>query len=326
MLLKNKEIRFWNSKTKGLFKNIHINFVGKRKMYYMISGLIIAAGIVAVLTKGLNFGVDFEGGRTYVVRFDKEIPTVNVIDALKTPFTKSPEVKTFGNSNQVKITTSYLITDPSVDAEQNVVSKLNEGLSTLNQPYKILSSQKVGPTVADDIKSSAVWAITISCILIFIYIFIRFRRWQYGLGAVISLIHDVLIVLSVFTIFNGILPFSLEIDQAFIAAVLTVMGYSMTDTVVVFDRIREFVGIHHHAHDQKKVINDALNATLSRTINTTLTIFFVLLAIFIFGGEVIRGFAFALLIGIVIGTYSSICIATPVVVDFDKKRMIGDAK
>jgi len=154
----------------------------------------------------------------------------------------------------------------------------------------------------------------------FIYIRIRFKKWQYGLGAVVALLHDAIVVLSFFAIFNGVLPFSLEIDQAFIAAILTVMGYSMTDTVVVFDRIREFVGVHHHAADQKKVINDALNATLSRTINTSLTIFFVLLAIFIFGGEVIRGFTFALLIGIVIGTYSSICIATPIVVDFSKKE------
>ena len=155
----------------------------------------------------------------------------------------------------------------------------------------------------------------------FLYIFIRFRRWQFGLGAVVALIHDALVVLAVFAIFNGVLPFSLEIDQHFIAAILTVMGYSMTDTVVVFDRIREFVGVHHHAKDQRKVINDALNATLSRTINTSLTIFFVLLAIFIFGGEVIRGFSFALLVGIVIGTYSSICIATPIVVDFAKKEL-----
>ena len=156
----------------------------------------------------------------------------------------------------------------------------------------------------------------------FIYIRIRFKKWQYGLGAVVALLHDAIVVLSFFAIFNGVLPFSLEIDQAFIAAILTVMGYSMTDTVVVFDRIREFVGVHHHAGDQKKIINDALNATLSRTINTSLTIFFVLLAIFIFGGEVIRGFTFALLIGIVIGTYSSICIATPIVVDFSKKQNI----
>ncbi|MFZ7116747.1 MAG: protein translocase subunit SecDF [Bacteroidota bacterium] len=325
MFAKNKEIRFWNKTTKGMFKNIHINFVEKRKSYYMISGIIIAIGLAAFFMKGLNFGVDFEGGRTYIVRFEKSVETVEVIDALKGPLTKSPEVKTFGGNNQVKITTSHLIEDQSPEAEVKVSDLLNSGLKTIQGEtgYKILSSQKVGPTIADDIKSSAVWAILISCGMMFLYIFIRFRRWQFGLGAVIALLHDVLIVLSIYAIFNGILPFSLEIDQAFIAAILTVMGYSMTDTVVVFDRIREFVGIHHHAHDQKKVINDALNSTLSRTINTSLTIFFVLLAIFIFGGEVIRGFTFALLIGIVIGTYSSICIATPVVVDLAKKDLGG---
>jgi SecD/SecF fusion protein len=323
MFAKNKEIKFWNNTTKGMFKNIRINFVEKRKTYYMISGTIIAIGLAAFFMKGLNFGVDFEGGRTYVVRFDKNVETVSVIDALKGPLTKSPEVKTFGGNNQVKITTSYLIEDQSPEAEAKVSELLNTGLKTVQgeSAYTILSSQKVGPTIADDIKSSAVWAILISCGMMFLYIFIRFRRWQFGLGAVIALLHDVLIVLSCYAIFNGILPFSLEIDQAFIAAILTVMGYSMTDTVVVFDRIREFVGIHHHAHDQKKVINDALNSTLSRTINTSLTIFFTLLAIFIFGGEVIRGFTFALLIGIVIGTYSSICIATPVVVDLSKKKL-----
>ena len=318
MLGRNKDIRFWNNFSKGAFKNIHINFVERRKIYYMISGLIIAAGIAAFVTKGLNFGVDFQGGRSYVVRFEKPMATVDVIDALKGPFGKSPEVKTFGGENQVKITTTYLIDDPAQDAEVRVTDKLNEGLKAIGGNYTVLSTQKVGPTIADDIKSSAIWAILISCALMFIYIFIRFKRWQFGLGAVVALLHDAVVVLSFFAIFNGVLPFSLEIDQAFIAAILTVMGYSMTDTVVVFDRIREFVGVHHHAHNQRKVINDALNATLSRTINTSLTIFFVLLAIFIFGGEVIRGFTFALLIGIVIGTYSSICIATPVVVDFAK--------
>ncbi len=320
MLGKNKEIKFWNSVTKGAFKNIHINFVERRKSYYIFSGIIIACGIIAFSIKGLNFGVDFQGGRTYVVRFEQPLTTVQVIDALKAPLTKSPEVKTFGGGNQLRITTSYLIEDQSPDAEAKVVEKVNEGLKTLNTKYEVMSSQKVGPTVADDIKSSAGWAIFISCGLMFLYIFVRFRRWQYGLGAVVALLHDALVVLSFFAIFNGVLPFSLEIDQAFIAAILTVMAYSMTDTVVVFDRIREFVGVHHHAKDQKKVINDALNATLSRTINTSLTIFFVVLAIFIFGGEVIRGFTFALLIGIVIGTYSSICIATPIVVDFAKKE------
>ncbi|MCC7231667.1 MAG: protein translocase subunit SecDF [Bacteroidia bacterium] len=322
LLTKNFKIKFWNSVTRGAFKHININFVGNRHIYYVFSGIIIAAGIVAFTMKGLNFGVDFEGGRTYVVRFDKPIATVEVIDALKNPFTKAPEVKTFGSSNQVKITTSYLIEDQSADAEQKVKDKLMEGLNTLGAfKYDVLSSQKVGPTVADDIKNSAVWVTVISCALMFMYIFIRFKKWQYGVGAVAALLHDVLVVLSVFVIFNGILPFSLEIDQAFIAAILTVMGYSMTDTVVVFDRIREFVGVHHHARDQKKVINDALNATLSRTINTSLTTFFVLFVIFVFGGEVIRGFTFALLIGIVIGTYSSLCIATSVVVDFARKEL-----
>ncbi|REJ81672.1 MAG: protein translocase subunit SecDF [Bacteroidetes bacterium] len=321
LLGKNKPIHFSNNFSRGAFKNININFVGRRKMYYMISGTIIAIGLIFFFMKGLNFGVDFKGGRTYVVRFDKPVTTVEVMDALKNPLEKAPTVKTFGGSNQVKIITDYLIDENSQDAETMVVDKLNAGLTSMTgYTYEVMSSQKVGPTIADDIKTSAVWSILASCVLIFIFIFIRFKKWQFGLGAVVALMHDVLIVLSIFTIFNGILPFSLEIDTHFIAAILTVMGYSMTDTVVVFDRIREFVGVHHHARDQKRIINDALNATLSRTINTSLTIMFVLLAIFIFGGEVIRGFTFALLIGVIIGTYSSICIATPVVVDFAKKE------
>lgn len=321
MLGKNYNITFWNKYTKGAFTNTHINFVGNRKRYYLISAIVIAAGVASFATKGLNFGVDFKGGRTYVVRFDQPITTVEVIDALKGPLTKAPEVKTYGTSNQVKITTSYLIDDASQDAEDKVKSELDAGLNSLsNYKFEVLSSQKVGPNIADDIKSSAVWSILASCILIFFFILVRFKRWQFGLGAVAALVHDVLIVLSVFSIFNGILPFSLEIDTHFIAAILTVMGYSMTDTVVVFDRIREFVGIHHHPKDQNKVINDAINATLSRTVNTSLSLFFVLFSIFIFGGEVIRGFTFALLIGVIIGTYSSICIASPIVVDFARKR------
>jgi len=321
MLGKNYNITFWNKFTKGAFTHTHINFVGNRKKYYIISAIIIAAGIGSFAMKGLNFGVDFKGGRTYVVRFDKPITTVEVIDALKGPLTKAPEVKTFGTSNQVKITTSYLIDDASQDAEDKVKAELEAGLNSLPAyKHEVLSSQKVGPNIADDIKTSAVWSILASCILIFFFILVRFKRWQFGLGAVAALVHDVLIVLSVFSIFNGILPFSLEIDTHFIAAILTVMGYSMTDTVVVFDRIREFVGIHHHSKDQNRVINDAINATLSRTINTSLSLFFVLLSIFIFGGEVIRGFTFALLIGVLIGTYSSICIASPIVLDFAKKQ------
>jgi SecD/SecF fusion protein len=276
--------------------------------------------------KGLSFGVDFSGGRTYVVRFDKPLKTDEVRNALATPLESAPEVKTFGESNQMKITTSYLINDQSNEVDAKVEAKLVEGLRSFGATKEnIMSSQKVGPTIADDIKTSAVWAILFSCAMMFIYIVIRFKKWQFGLGAVAALFHDVLIVLSFYSIFNGILPFSLEIDQHFVAAILTVMGYSMTDTVVVFDRIREYLNnVGNKLHSKKEmnvVINNALNSTLSRTINTSLTIFFVLLAIFIFGGAVIRGFSFALLIGIVIGTYSSICIATPIVVDFDKRKL-----
>lgn len=325
MLEKNKVVNFSIKSTEHAFKNININFVGNRKKYYLISGTIILIGIVFFVKSGLNFGVDFKGGRSYIVRFEKDMTTTEVRDALAESFGSAPEVKTFGKSNQLKITTAYNIESTADNADEVVENKLEEGLSKINNvpAHKIMSSQKVGENISDDIKQSSVWAMLISCILMFIYIFIRFQRWQFGLGAVAALIHDVLIVLSFYAIFNGVLPFSLEIDQHFIAAILTVMGYSMTDTVVVFDRIREYLSLNNKVvlvgEERKRVINSALNSTLSRTILTSLTIFLVLLAIFIFGGEVIRGFSFALLIGIVIGTYSSICIATPVVIDFDRK-------
>ncbi|HRH01892.1 MAG TPA: protein translocase subunit SecDF [Bacteroidia bacterium] len=324
MLDKNRTISFSTKATENMFKNININFVGKRKLYYLISSAIIAMGIVGYTMHGLNFGVDFKGGRTYVVRFDGDTEPEKVREALAQPLAAAPEVKTFGKDNQVKITTPYLIDDNSTDVDAKVEAKINEGLSKLGKKYTIMSSQKVGENISDDIKISSVWAVVFSCILMFIFIFIRFRKWQYGLGAVAALFHDVLIVLSCYAIFNGVLPFSLEIDANFIAAILTVMAYSMTDTVVVFDRIREYLSTNNKKEligkEQTTIINYALNSTLSRTINTSLTIFFVLLAIFVFGGEVIRGFAFALLIGIVIGTYSSICIATPIVIDFDKQK------
>jgi SecD/SecF fusion protein len=327
MLDTNKAIKFWNTFSKDAFQNINLPFVDKRKMYYMISGVIIALGIVSIVTKGFNFGVDFVGGRTYVVQFDKQMTTEEIRSSLAGPLTHAPDVKTFGTNNRYKITTDYLIAENGSDAEARVLAKVYEGLkgnfTNVDLEHfkadKVINSQKVGPTVADDIKSSAVWAILLGCTLMFFYILLRFKKWQYGLGATVALIHDVLMILSIFSIFNGILPFTLEINQDFIAAVLTVMGYSMTDTVVVFDRIREYLGIHPNM-DKKLVINNALNATLSRTMNTSLTTFFVLLSIFIFGGDVIRGFTFALLIGIVVGTYSSLCIATPIVVDFDKKK------
>ncbi len=325
MLDGNKEISFWNGFSKDAYKNINFQFVKNRKLYYIVSGMVIVAGIASIAIKGFNFGVDFDGGRTYVVQFDKSVATPEVRASLAKTFGEAPDVKTFGTDNRLKITTDYLIEENSAEAEAKVIAALYEGTKGYYsgvsdadfRSQKIINSQKVGPTVADDIKTSAVWSILLGCALMFIYILVRFRKWQFGLGATLALVHDVALILSIFSIFNGILPFTLEINQDFIAAILTVMGYSMTDTVVVFDRIREYLGIHPNM-DKKLVINNALNSTLSRTLNTSLTTFFVLLAIFIFGGDVIRGFTFALLVGIVVGTYSSLCIAAPVVVDFDK--------
>ncbi len=325
-LSKGKPIAFGNKYTEHAFKKININFVAKRKWYYVFSSLIIVAGIVAYFAKGgFTLGVDFKGGRSYVVRFDDVKPVDEVRKALALSFGDvGLEVKTYGENTQQRITTTYLIDDSSPDAEAKVEAKLEEGLNKLNVHHKIMSQEKVGETVSRDIKAKAVWAVLLSCLVMFMFIFIRFKKWQYGLGAVVALFHDVLIVLSVFVIFDGILPFSLEITQDFIAAILTVMSYSMTDTVVVFDRIREYLTEKNkadlHKDERVTVINYALNSTLSRTINTSLTIFFVLLAIFIFGGATIKGFAFALLIGIVIGTYSSICIATPIVIDFEREK------
>jgi len=328
LLIKNKTIKFATKLTEGAFKNINIDFIGKRKYYYIISGTILVAGIISIAVKGFNFGVDFKGGHTYQVKFANEITTANVRDGLTPVFGSAPEVKTFGSNHEVKITTTYLIDDVRPDADSIIEKKLHDGLNTkfAGNAHEIRSSQKVGPTIANDIKVSAIWAIFFSLVVVFFYILIRFKKWQFSLGAVVSLFHDVVIVLSLFSIFNGILPFSLEVDQAFIAAVLTVMGYSITDTVVVFDRLREHLALHKK-QEIGPVLNYALNATLSRTINSSLTIFFVLLSIFLFGGDVIRGFSFALLIGVVVGTYSSICIATPIVLDFDKsQRGLTDLK
>ena len=279
------------------------------------------------MTKGLNYGVDFVGGRTYVVRFDETVNNEDLRASLSAVFVDAdglnytPQVKTFGNDNQVKITTAFMIESNEITTDEIVESKLSEGLATTGLQYEVMSSQKVGPTIADDIKDAAVWSVFFSLLVIFLYILVRFRKWQFSLGAVAAVFHDVLIVLSIFSIFYGMLPFSLEIDQAFIAAILTIIGYSLNDTVVVFDRVREFMnnntkkGVH-------ELINGALNSTLSRTINTSLTTFFVLLIIFIFGGEVIRGFMFALMVGVVVGTYSSLFVASPIMLDTIKKKEV----
>jgi len=316
---KGQIIKYTHNYTEKFFKNINIDFVAKRKYFYVFSSTLILIGLISIFTKGFTLGVDFKGGWSYVVQFDKELTSTEIRDNLSKTFGTAPEVKTFGSGNKYKITTVYHIDDQSESASEIVEQKLNEGFALMNTKGEILSSAKVGPTIANDIKTAAYWAIIFSLIGIGIYILIRFRKWQYATGATIALAHDVLMMLGFYSIFDGILPFTMEVDQAFIAAVLTIIGFSINDTVVVFDRIREYLTTHHHEENKAGVINLALNKTLSRTVITALTVFFVALILFIFGGEVIKGFSFALLVGITFGTYSSIAIATPIVIDFDKK-------
>tara|TARA_B100000900_G_scaffold407278_1_gene419696 strand:- start:1195 stop:4158 length:2964 start_codon:yes stop_codon:yes gene_type:complete len=317
-LSKKDSVSFDNKITRGAFKNTSVDFIGNRKRFYILSSFIILLGIGSFITKGLNYGVDFKGGRTFVVRFDDTANNENLRASLGQAFVTDgvemfPEVKTFGEDNQVKITTKYLIDSQDLNTDELVATQLAEGLAA-HGVYEIMSSQKVGPTIADDIKDAAVWSVVFSLLVIFLYILLRFRKWQFSLGAVAAVFHDVMIVLSIFSIFYGILPFSLEIDQAFIAAILTIIGYSLNDTVVVFDRIREHMGIFKKK-DFNELVNSALNSTLSRTINTSITTFFVLLVIFLFGGEVIRGFMFALMVGVLVGTYSSLFVASPIMLD-----------
>ena len=322
-------ISFSTRWTDGAFKNLNFQFITRRRTYYIISSIIILAGVSSLAMRGLNYGVDFTGGRSYLVRFDNSVQVEKVADALKAVFvsddgsSQRPEVKIYGSSNQVKITTKYLIKETGVEIDDRVETTMAQGLNTLGDNFEIMSSQKVLPTIADDIKTDAMIAVFFSLIVIFLYILLRFRKWQYGLGALVAMFHDVLVVLGIFSIFYGIAPWSMEIDQAFIAAILTVVGYSINDTVVVFDRIREFLGLHK-TRPFKQVVNEALNSTLSRTINTSMSTFLVLLMIFIFGGEVIRGFVFALMVGVVVGTYSSLCVATPTIIDFskDEKKLV----
>lgn len=327
---KNKNIPFDNKVTRYAFTKTKINFIGIRKKMYIFSGILIIIGTISLFTKGLNFGIDFTGGRSYIVRLDQNVKSNDIREKLTTVFGETPEVKIFGASNQVKITTKYLINQDGSTYDSLVERKLYDGLkdffvkpivfddfSTKNQEIGLLSSQKVGPTVAKDILYGAMWAIILSLLAIFAYIAVRFRKWQYGIGGLISLAHDTFITISLFSVFYGILPFTLEVDQAFIAAILTIIGYSINDTVIIFDRVREN-NILHPKNLLKDNMNNAMNSTLGRTINTAGTTLITLLAIFIFGGEVIRGFIFALLFGILIGTYSSIFNAAPIAFDLLK--------
>ncbi len=330
LLNKNASITFGNKYTINAFTKVNIDFIGMRKKLYMVSGAVILIGLISLATRGLNFGVDFAGGRSYIVKFDQDVNSPDVRKALTASFNgEAPEVKTIGvNKDRVKITTKFMVDDKSDKADSVVENRLFTGLksfyktpltsddfSTNNEAIGIQNSQKVDATISDDIKQSSIYALFFALLAIFIYIAIRFRKWQYGLGGVVSLTHDALITISMFSIFYGILPFTLEVDQAFIAAILTIIGYSINDSVIIFDRLREWITLFPK-RDLHTNMNGGMNSTLGRTVNTAGTTIVTLLAIFIFGGDVIRGFIFALLVGIVVGTYSSIFNATPVAYDF----------
>ncbi|MBT5427863.1 MAG: protein translocase subunit SecF, partial [Bacteroidetes bacterium] len=314
----------------GAFSNLNINFLDKRKIFYVISGIMLLVSIGSLITRGLNLGVDFSGGRSYVVRFEEPVNTEEMTVALAVTFGSEPQVKTYGVQEQVRISTKYLINSEDPDAGRVVEAALYAGLvdflpdgvseeTFLESDEFLKESHLVGPTIADDIIRAALISVFLALIVIFLYILLRFRTWQYGLGAVTALFHDVIIVLGIFSLFYSIMPFSLEINQAFIAAILTVVGYSINDTVVVFDRVREYIGLYRK-RDRKLIMNQALNSTISRTFSTSLSTFVVLLTIFIFGGVSIRGFIFAMMIGVVVGTYSSLFIATPTVYDLVKEK------
>jgi len=326
MIGKGWDIKFSNPWSSHTFKNANYAFVKNRFKYYIFSGTFIVAGLISMATQGFNYGVDFVGGRTYVVRFDdKSIGPENVRKIIeKTPFGEGSEIKTFGSD--VSITTKYLVNDAADNADGRVQAELIRLMDSNPKTHitksNILDYQKVNPTIANGLKKSAALTVIFAIIIISSYIFIRFRKWQFSLGAMVATAHDALMVLAFFSLFKDVLPFSLDIDQSFIAAILTVIGYSINDTVVVFDRIREFLNLHHaKTDDPQTVINNAINNTLSRTVITALTVLLILLVLFIFGGDVIRGFSFALLIGVCFGTYSSICVATPVIIDFGKKDL-----
>ncbi len=330
---KGKKVAFSTKLTHSLFQNINIKFLRKRRISYLISSTLIIVSLASLFFQGLNQGVDFVGGRSYIVRFDKIVNPTNIQQSVSQVLGSS-QAKTFGDENQIKVTTKYKIDEEGLEIDNEIQNGLFVSLKNYlpeNLTYDefvngsddkqvgIMSSIKVGPTIADDIKNNSFLAIIGSLIVVFLYILLRFRRWQFSLGAVAAVFHDVLIVLGIFSLTYKIMPFSMEIDQAFIAAILTVIGYSLNDTVVVFDRIREFVG-EHTKWSFDNTIDSALNSTLSRTLNTSLTTLIVLLTIFIFGGESIRGFMFALIVGVIIGTYSSVFIATPIMFDFHKKK------
>ena len=322
---KEKEMTFETFISRDLFKGMNFDFIGKRKYSYWFSWSLIAVGaIVLFMQGGFNLGVDFKGGRSYVVEFNQAVPTDKVKEALVDDFGgKGVEVKTFNGPTKLKVTTSYLVEDESLTANNTVRTALETGLKEFAaQGPKVVSTSKVGATVADDILTQSFVSIFYALIAIFIYILVRFRKWQYSLGGIVALVHDTLVVLGMVGIVR-LFGFELEVDQVFIAAVLTVIGYSINDTVVVFDRIREEIGLDADLGNKAlmiKTINESINHTMSRTVMTATTVFLVVTVLLIFGGDVLRGFSFAMFIGVVFGAYSSIFVAAPIVIDFGTSK------
>jgi SecD/SecF fusion protein len=328
---KNLNLSFVTNFSKNFFTNFHFDFLKIKKWTYAFSALVTIVSIYSLATNGLDQGVDFVGGRTFQVRFDKSISAETVAKELSDDKVfGSAEAKVFGNDNQLKITTKYKVEEHGSQADEEVNKLLFENLKqhyAAGMTYDrfvnaydgkklgILQASKVGPTVAEDIKTNAYWAVLGAMLIVGLYLVISFRKWQYSLGAIAAVLHDVIFVLGIYSLCYKFMPFGMEIDQHFIAAILTVIGYSMNDTVIVFDRVREFLGGKKAKGDFNSIVNQSINSTMSRTINTSLTMIMVLLIMFIFGGESIRGFIFAMLIGIIVGTYSSLFIATPVLCD-----------
>ena len=333
-LSRNKNITFEGKVTRNFLTNTKIDFIGLRKTTYVIALAVIITCLGFIFTKGFTYGVDFTGGRTYVLRFDKMVSADDVRKAAVAEFGESVEVKQFGSGSQMKVTTKYKINDNSQEVDQEVEGKLYNALkgffetpltqeqftTTVDNPNGIVSSDKVGPTIANDMKRKGTYAVVIALIAIFLYIAGRFSNWSWGAGGIAALAHDAIIVIGFYSIFTGILPFSLDVDQTFIAAVLTIIGYSINDTVVIFDRIREYKKLYPK-RSLKENINGAVNSTLARTFNTSGTTLVVLLAIAIFGGDTLRGFAVALAVGVIVGTFSSVFVATPIMYDINKKKV-----
>ena len=333
-LKRNKDITFYSSWSKNFLKNTHIDFLGKRKVTYIISGALCLLCLAFIFTKGFSYGVDFSGGRTYTVRFDQPVTPEQVRAALLDEFGESSEVKQFGGASQMRITTKYLVNDKSTETDRLIEGKLFNALkgfyaneltpegftSTLENPNGIVSSDRVDASIASEMKRDAVIAVIIALIVIFGYIAFRFKNWTWGIGGVSSLIHNSIIMIGFYSIFSGVLPFTLDVDQTFIAAVLTIIGYSINDNVVIFDRIREYRTLFPKRPLEQN-INEALNSTLSRTINTSVSTLLVLIAIAIFGGESIRGFSVSLAFGVIVGTYASIFIGTPIMYDLNRRKL-----